>query len=54
MPNYQKLYTLLFNAFTNAKEQLDMQNYGNARDILMNAQKEAEEFYLNEEEDRCI
>lgn len=47
MPNYQKLYTLLFNAFTDAKEQLDMQNYGNA-------QKEAEEFYLNEEEDRCI
>lgn len=54
MPNYQKLYTLLFNAFTDTIEQLNMQNYGNAREIMMQAQKEAEELYLNEDETRCV
>lgn len=51
MPNYQKLYTLLFNAFTDAIEQLDLRNFGNAREVLIRAQQEAEECYLDEDEE---
>ena len=46
--NYQKLYTLLFNAMTDAIEQLQKDNYGLAQDILVRAQQEAEELYLKQ------
>ena len=48
--NYQKLYTLLFNACTDAIRQIDRQNFGKAREILARAQQDAEEQYLREEE----
>lgn len=44
--DYQKLYTLVFNACTDAIEQMDANNYGIAGEILVKAQQEAEELYL--------
>ncbi len=38
MPNYKKLYTTLFNAVTDALEDLGKQNYGLAAERLMHAQ----------------
>ena len=48
--NYQKLYTKLFNAATDALEALEQLNVGQAEDILRRAQQEAEELYLNTED----
>ena len=31
--NYEKMYHLLFNAITDALEQMEKQNLGNAKDI---------------------
>ena len=50
MTDYQKLYTKLFNAATDALEALEQLNVGQARDILRQAQQEAEEEYLSAEE----
>jgi len=46
MQDYQKLYTMLFNALTDAVEQLDRQNFGAARELLIRAQQSAEEAYI--------
>ena len=46
MPDYQKLYTLLFNAITDALEDLEQLNIGAAKDDLMSAQQQAEECYI--------
>ena len=48
--NYQKLYTNLFNSITDALEELERLNVGQARDILRRAQQETEELYLKAEE----
>lgn len=45
-PDYQKMYLALFNHVTDALEQLAAQNFGQARQILICAQQEAEEAYL--------
>ena len=47
--NYEKLYHLLFNAITDALEQMEQQNYGTAKDTLITAQQEAEEIYMSAE-----
>ena len=39
-------YTVLFNAVTNAIEALRANNYGEAMDILIRGQQEAEEAYV--------
>ena len=39
MPNYRKLYTTLFNAITDALEDMGKQNYGLASERLMHAQQ---------------
>ena len=44
--NYEKLYHLLFNAITDALEQMEQQNYGTAKETLITAQQEAEEIYM--------
>ena len=49
MPDYQKLYTLLFNACTDALVQLEQQNFGAAKQALIEAQQQAEEQYISEE-----
>ena len=33
MPDYEKMYHLLFNAITDALTQLEAQNYGDVKDV---------------------
>lgn len=51
MHNYQKEYFILFNAITDALRQLEEQNLGAAKKLLMTAQQQAEEHFLSEKED---
>ena len=44
--NYEKMYHLLFNAFTDALEQMEKQNLGSAKDLLTTAQQKTEEIYM--------
>ena len=46
MENYQKMYSTLFNAITDALTQIENQNYGDARSTLIAAQQKAEEMYI--------
>ena len=50
MEVYQKMYYLLFNAITDALEQMDAQNYGEAKETLISAQQKAEEIYIGSAE----
>ena len=50
MENFPKYYTLLFNAVTDAIEDIDQKNYGAARARLVKAQQDAEDAYLDAEE----
>ena len=43
MEDYTKLYHLLFNAITDAMEQMNAQNFASAKETLVSAQKKAEE-----------
>ena len=55
MENFPKYYTRLFNGITDALEALQKQNYIEAQDILIKAQQDAEEMYLedgDEEDDQ--
>ena len=47
--DYKKLYFRLFNAVTDALQAMEQQNYGQASTILISAQQETEEMYLEEE-----
>ena len=44
--DYQKMYTTLFNAITDALSQIETQNYGDAKETLISAQQKAEEMYI--------
>ena len=46
MTDYQKMYTMLFNAVTDALEKMEAQNYGDAKALLISAQQKAEELYI--------
>ena len=46
MENYQKMYSTLFNAITDALAQIEKQNYGVAKSALIAAQQKAEEMYI--------
>ena len=46
MEDYAKLYHLLFNAITDALEQMNAQNFGSAKETLVSAQQKAEEIYI--------
>ena len=46
MTDYESMYRVLFNCMTNAVCNIENQNYGFARLLLMNAQQQAEEFYI--------
>ena len=50
MPNYQKMYTTLFNAITDAVEKIQQHNDVMAEKILIQAQQKAEELYIRAEE----
>lgn len=47
MPDYQTMYTTLFNAVTDALEELAHRNSGRAEDILKAAQLRTEEQYIS-------
>lgn len=49
MANYDKMYSLLFNAITDALEQIEQQNFGSAKELLISAQQQAEEIYITAE-----
>ena len=49
MPDYEKMYHLLFNAITDALEQMEKQNYGTTKETLIAAQQKAEELYITAE-----
>ena len=49
MANYEKMYSTLFNAITDALEQIEQQNFGSAKDLLIAAQQKAEEIYITAE-----
>ncbi len=44
-----KYYTSLFNAVSLAIAEIDDLNYGQARKILIKAQREAEDYYIDDE-----
>ena len=44
--NYEKMYHLLFNAITDALEQMEKQNLGSAKDLLTTAHQKTEEIYM--------
>ena len=44
--DYQKMYTTLFNAITDALEKIEGQNYGDAKELLIAAQQKAECFLV--------
>ena len=46
MPDYEKLYHLLFNAITDAVDELEQGDAQTARAILIRAQQQAEELYI--------
>ena len=48
--DYKALYHLLFNACTDALEELDAQNFGLARTRLIAAQQQAEDLYVTHED----
>ncbi len=45
--DYKKMYLRLFNNITYAISQIDRMNFGRAKDILMDAQKETEEIFIS-------
>ena len=50
MPDYQRLYSLLFNAVTDALEEMERLDFGSARAGLIAAQQAAEEAYMKDED----
>ena len=50
MPDYQKMYTTLFNAITDAIKSIQDGNFGIAKDTLIKAQQDTEELYISDEE----
>lgn len=48
--DYSKLYYTLFNAITDALEQIEQRNFGTVRALLIAAQRKTEEMYIAEEE----
>lgn len=46
MPDYEKMYHILFNAITNALRELEAGRAEEAARLLMKAQRETEELYI--------
>ena len=46
MTDYQKMYTTLFNAVTDALEKMEVQNNGDAKELPISAQQKTEEIYI--------
>jgi len=50
MIDYKPLYHLLLNASEDAIKAIDAQNFGQAKEILIRAEQDAEEAYLQQED----
>lgn len=50
MVDYKLLYSILFNAMTDALEEMEQQNYGRACEDLIAAQQKAEDIYIRSED----
>lgn len=50
MEEYKESYLLLFRAVSKALEAIDAQNFGTAKTLLMQAQQDAEETFLQQAE----
>lgn len=50
MPDYRKLYYRLFAGIDRVLQELEEQNYGRAKELLIELEQEAEERFLNDEE----
>ena len=50
MPDYKSLYFQLFNVISDAMDALHNADYGTAEQLLIRAQQEAEEIYINAED----
>ena len=48
--DYHSLYHKMFNAVTDALEMIEAQNFGLAKEQLMQAQKACEEWYMETQE----
>ena len=46
VPDYQKMYITLFNAITDAIENIENLNYGTAKKLLIQAQQKTEDLYI--------
>ena len=53
MPDYIKMYTVLFNAITDAMNELEC-SVENARSTLIAAQQKTEEMYVEANEESCF
>lgn len=49
MSNYQNMYSVLFNAVSDALKELDKLNIGAAREYLKEAQFHTEEIYMSQD-----
>jgi hypothetical protein len=47
MVDYEKMYKALFNGTADAIVSIELHNYGQARDSLVKAQREAEDIYAD-------
>ena len=47
---YKKMYLILFNAVTDAIQNIDQKNYGKATEILVKGQQDAEDIFIETEE----
>lgn len=47
MENFKNMYTLLFNTITSVVSEVDKQNFGIAKDLLLLGQMRAEELYIS-------
>ena len=50
MVDYEKMYRVLFYSITDAIVNIDMQNFGTARDDLIKAQRNVEDIYADAED----
>jgi len=48
MPDYEKMYYLLFNAVTDSLRRMEQMNFGTATEILKKAQIDCEEMYMED------
>ena len=49
MPDFEKLYYYLFGVLADAVEAIEMENYEEAKELLIAAQQNAEEEYIEAE-----